>query len=375
MQLKALARATTANNADACEFCPHEPHRALLVCANYQLDESAAPGGSDGGEGSSKQPQSRIGRCYLYEVRGGGGGSFGLETREEREVPSGIFDLKWCPVLDDGRALLALACADGSVYLDELAEAGGGPSLRRLSSLPVAEEGSMCLSLCWEPRGMSAVVSHSDGSVSVLERGGAQLRKTRNWVAHGFEAWIAAWDSWASHSVYSGGDDALFRGWDLRTDCSTPTFTSREHGAGVCSIASSPHREHILASGSYDESLRVWDTRAMRRPLCTAALGGGVWRIRWHPSPRRPETLAAACMHYGCHVLRFDEGGPSVESVGEHREHGPNQLAYGLDWSWAGAGAAATGELEGAAGEVPSLLASCSFYDRSLHLWAEPVPP
>ena len=41
----------------------------------------------------------------------------------------------------------------------------------------------------------------------------------------------------------------------------------KAHGAGVCCIASSPQQEHYLVTGSYDEHVRMWDTRSMHKPL------------------------------------------------------------------------------------------------------------
>jgi len=44
----------------------------------------------------------------------------------------------------------------------------------------------------------------------------------------------------------------------------------RTHAAGVCCIQSSPHQEHIVCTGSYDERARLWDTRNLNRPMLTA---------------------------------------------------------------------------------------------------------
>ena len=94
---------------------------------------------------------------------------------------------------------------------------------------------------------------------------------------------------------------------------------------------SSPLEPHLLCTGSYDERVRLWDTRNLIRPTmtaeastpttwCTSAwrlpqssdhataqnlrsrcpqvgAGGGVWRLRWHPHD--PQLLLAACMHNG----------------------------------------------------------------------------
>ena len=91
--------------------------------------------------------------------------------------------------------------------------------------------------------------------------------------------------------------------------------------------------------------------------------GGGVWRVKWHP--KQPHLLAAACMHAGFVVLRADPALGSLQ-VQEHYAH-QRSLGYGIDWSRA---------------HLPAggLAASCSFYDRLLHLWtpaclASQLPP
>jgi diphthamide biosynthesis protein 7 len=47
-------------------------------------------------------------------------------------------------------------------------------------------------------------------------------------------------------------------------------FANRKaHSAGVCCISSHPRRPHVLATGSYDEGVRLWDVRMLQRPLET----------------------------------------------------------------------------------------------------------
>lgn len=88
-------------------------------------------------------------------------------------------------------------------------------------------------------------------------------------------------------------------------------------------------------------------------------MGGGLWRLKWHPT--RPERLLAAAMHGGFCVVDFDglssDGVRGAETTTTFNGH--ESLAYGVDWSKGAAGRA--GERD--------LVASCSFYDHLVHVW------
>ena len=139
----------------------------------------------------------------------------------------------------------------------------------------------------------------------------------------------------------------------------------------MTAIQSHPFVEYLLAVGSYDSTVRLFDTRKPLVPLTQADVGGGAWRVKWHPSPTRQRDLLVACMHDGYKVVRFDFGGSDSSGVVEailsstrpweivRRFDEHTSLAYGVDWSFNGDSDKTTG----------TLVASASFYDHTLHIW------
>jgi diphthamide biosynthesis protein 7 len=102
-------------------------------------------------------------------------------------------------------------------------------------------------------------------------------------------------------------------------------------------------------------------------------LGGGIWRIKWHPY--KEERMLVAAMHGGCRVVEVgnwesldyphddsfdDDDEPQFyfRVTNEFCEH--ESMAYGADWLVC-KHPTRNGFFEAAA--------SCSFYDRAVFLW------
>ncbi|KAJ4782557.1 Transducin/WD40 repeat-like superfamily protein [Rhynchospora pubera] len=350
-----IASCYLEGNADAVEFCPHDPFLHIFAAATYTLHEK--------GESESH----RAGTISLFSCSplstdsGDDASDTGLQLLHREETP-GIFDIKWSPAGEGSgsacQPLLALADADGFLSIRELqadvANGNKGISLKEICNEKVSS--SMCLYVDWRQSGDSLSVSLSDGSVSLISFTESELKVSQSWVAHKFEAWTTNFDIFNPHLLYSGSDDCCFCCWDTRQNPSLPVFrNSKSHTMGVCCISQSTSNPNMLLTGSYDESLRVWDIRSSSKPLTekSICLGGGVWRIK--PHPYISDIVIAACMHNGFSVVKVGGEREEVLVLERYEKHG--SLAYGVDW------------MKGENARNDSIVASCSFYDRLLRVW------
>ncbi|KAJ0989025.1 hypothetical protein J5N97_007381 [Dioscorea zingiberensis] len=326
-------------NADAVEFCPHPPFHNVLAAATYTLKE-----------GDDHQP-SRSGSISLFDADKG----LDLLHRVETE---GVFDIKWNPSGDGARPLLAQVDAIGSLALHELVD-NQGTVLRKVCTQEISPW--MCLCVDWHPSAEQISVGLAAGSVALVQVRESCLQNLQLWAAHEYEVWTASFDVHRHQLLYTGADDCSFCCWDVRTSPSNIVFrNSKSHTMGVCCIALNPANSNMLLTGSYDEFLRVWDVRLTSKPVNerSLSLGGGVWRIKFHPY--EPKFVLAACMHNGFAVAKIENGDASiVETYDKH-----NSLAYGADWQ---KGGNLCIDENGAKKDM--MVATCSFYDRLLRLW------
>ncbi|CAK9834201.1 Diphthine methyltransferase [Anthophora retusa] len=274
----------TEFSADSVEWCPINSFKNIFVCGTYQLikDEELTS--------NSSLSSKRLGRIYMFQVVENGR----LKLLQKLDVPA-VLDIKWAHVICQNKILLGVVNSLGYLQIYHLRDNDEQKHLELLIQERVADEDEiLALSLDWFTGRLTSsnalsskiVVSNSKGFISLFELNDNALNQINSWNAHEFEAWIAAFDYWNTNVIYSG---------------THAIASNRVHGAGVTSIHSNVTREFLLSSGSYDEMLRLWDTRNFKQPISEINLGGGIWRLKWDPFLQR--YLLAACMYGGFRII------------------------------------------------------------------------
>ncbi|XP_004535060.1 diphthine methyltransferase isoform X2 [Ceratitis capitata] len=339
LKFNTLHSVDTEYSADSIEWCTHPRYQSYFVCGTYQLEEQS-------GDANATRTR-RKGRIYLYKFCPTGK----MLTEVHRVETAAILDMKWLTVEPNENPLLAAVNSFGQLELYVVE----GETLKITSSLDLNAECDdlLALSLDWRytPAGQYQIlVSDSKGAVNLIDyTPQCELNKAQVFAAHGFEAWTCAFDKWDMNRVYSGGDDILLHAYDLRS-CMR-IFTNKSHNAGVTCLLSHPECEHLLLTGSYDEHLRTFDTRAMKQPLGELNLGGGIWRLKLDPLKR--DLVLTACMYHNFSIVQLSHGMlEEPRLVGEYYEH--KSICYGADWC------------RDVQDKEDLYTATCSFYDHKL---------
>lgn len=332
------------------------------------------------------------------------------DDNEDDDVSGGVLDGKWFPKTRiDGNmeySRFATARSSGQVFIHTVRFDTPLPRLNLWAvSKPLhnqdddddQQSSPLCLSLNWHPTGHKIVSSYSNGRIAIHDivvssndenntnggdsgGDGAQLVLQDSWLAHTLfgntptEVWSAAFVGGNNDCrlwVASGGDDGKLKLWDANQQQQQPIFTLCFE-AGVTVISPHPRIPHLFACGSYDETVALYDTRYMTTTTKTSsskiAVGGGVWRLQWHPNCNN--KLLVAAMHGGCRVLRIDnifhdecqesdndqEEQQQTTMVIEKEFTKHQSMAYGADWLVDG-------------NNNNDTAVSCSFYDRAVYMW------
>jgi WD40 repeat protein len=197
----------------------------------------------------------------------------GAPLVETEPLPSTVTDLAW---RTDGSALAA--CAYGGVHLWTVA------AHAKARHLPF--KGSL-VSLAWSPDMKVIACGSQDCSVRFWRLSTGRDSEMRGYP---FKPRALAWDATSSLLATSGDSSATL--WDFRgkgPEGSAPVRLA-SHAGIVTTLQFHPRRD-LLASGSQDTSVIVWEPRKSDRPVKIGWLEDEITALAWFP---RTSALVAA---------------------------------------------------------------------------------
>ncbi|KAH9812196.1 WD40-repeat-containing domain protein [Melampsora americana] len=371
----------TIYTACSLEFCPSKPN--FWVCGLYQTVQLNEPQSVEDLESPKTE---RLGKCLLFEQkqsirtapRGGSDAHQSkLDCKQLQQIDGpAILDQRWTqdpdePILITADAqgfLNSFVLTDDSVSYRRIfkLQDSGSSQLRTIEKYSCAKD-TLCLALDISDKvqrtsDLKVVTSLSNGEIVLMDLSSSnhRLEEKSRWHGHDFEPWTCGFDYWQPSTILTGGDDCKLKIWDTRSDTTQPIFTYKQFEGGVTAVRSHHLREHIYAVGSYDAHLRIFDKRYITKPVFDYDVGGGIWRLKWHPT--QVNHLLVAAMHNGFAVMNVPESESNENHIRVHTQFNEHDsLAYGADWGE---------EQRSETQETSTIVGSCSFYDHLMHLWA-----
>ncbi|KAL7593899.1 hypothetical protein Lser_V15G34172 [Lactuca serriola] len=135
-----------------------------------------------------------------------------------------------------------------------------------------------------------------------------------------------AWSLKHDYLFGSCGDDKYLHIFDLRSPCFTkPIQTLMAHQNFINCLAFNPFNEWILATGSVDNTVKLFDLRKFTSPLHTFNFHlNEVIQVGW--SPQNETILASSCA--GRRLLVWDLSRIGEEQSSQDAEDGPPELMF-----------------------------------------------
>uniref|UniRef100_A0A5F8GCU4 Peroxin-7 n=1 Tax=Monodelphis domestica TaxID=13616 RepID=A0A5F8GCU4_MONDO len=274
-------------------------------------------------------PRSPWLRCGVLPLSAGAPGLRHLPVLRDRgfDWNDGLFDVTWS---ENNEHVLITCSGDGSLQLWDTAEATG--------PLQVFKEHTQeVYSVDWsQTRGEQLVVSGSWDQTAKLwdPTVGKSLCTFRG---HEGVIYSTIWSPHIPGCFASTSGDQTLRVWDVKT--SGVKIVIPAHQAEILSCDWCKYNENLLVTGAVDCSLRGWDLRNIRQPVFE--LLGHAYAIRRVKfSPFHASLLASCSYDFTVRFWNFSKPNPLLETVEHHTEftcgldlslHSPTQVA---DCAW-----------------------------------------
>ncbi|XP_053132000.1 coronin-7 isoform X2 [Hemicordylus capensis] len=156
-----------------------------------------------------------------------------------------------------------------------------------------------CDGFCANRQRLAVPLLSAGGQVAVLElsKPGRLPDTAMPTIQNGAPISDLCWDPFDLQRLAVAGEDAKIRLWrvdsgGLQKTLLEPEVVLRGHTEKIYSVKFHPLAADILASSSYDMSIRIWDVRAGRQELSLAGHRDQIFSLAWSPDGRRLATVS-----------------------------------------------------------------------------------
>ena len=252
-----------------------EPEHLIIANVKLPLDDALVAGG-------------------IYQDSGKDAGGVGLLSKAENKIEPHILinhdgEVNKARHMPQQYNLLATKGPSGDVYLYDFSKHPskpvGGPPNPQMRLTGHAKEG---FGLNWSPLASGLLASGSDDhlvcawDVNAATSLNSTLSPLRQWSKHTSIVSDVAWSCHHPDVLASAGDDKKVIIWDKRQEEATHCIDAHSHE--VNSVDFNKLNEFLLATGSSDRTVAVWDCRNLSVKMAQMEYHKDcVYHVRWAP--------------------------------------------------------------------------------------------
>lgn len=186
---------------------------------------------------------------------------------------------------------------------------------------------SNVLDLCKENNNFIAI-GMNNGEYAVLDTTTNMIINVSKQI-HEYGLWALFFNT--ESNLFTGADDNTIHLNDLRTNTKVGSY--KEHTAGITHINRLLNKEYEYLTGSYDESVTIFDIRNLKQSVYKQKLGVSVWDIKqtlYENNKKEKKTLfSMSSIYEGLNIYEFNTENYNLEMKYEFKEH--ETIVYGVD--------------------------------------------
>ncbi|XP_072976239.1 protein SLOW WALKER 1 [Typha angustifolia] len=203
------------------------------------------------------------------------------------------------------------AAVSASVHLFS----GDSPDLSPKPFSPLSSFSDVAYSPSFRCDGSLLAAGGESGIVQVfrLDKSAAALRRLRS---HSRPVHVVRYPRIADKlHLFSGGDDTLLNYWDVPSETVVVSFPAA-HRDYIRAGSASPISPDVIATGSYDHSVKLWDVRVDKNPTLAFNHGAPVESTLFLPSGGLIATAGGNCVK----IWDLIGGGRLIHSIESHNK-------------------------------------------------------